>query len=127
VEHALARLVEAALVAGLASSGVDVRCIGLGPTPMLYFAVHHLGADGGIQAQTTIPAANLCLRMTGNTTANNFILDNRSTANPASFRIEGASQVAFEAANTATGGNFNYLLNPAAVSFVPVGTCGFVP
>jgi len=39
---------EAALVAGLAASGVDVRCIGLGPTPMLYFAAHHLGADGGM-------------------------------------------------------------------------------
>ena len=23
--------------------------IGVGPTPMLYFAVHHLGTDGGIQ------------------------------------------------------------------------------
>jgi adhesin HecA-like repeat protein len=87
-------------------------------------------ADGGIQAQTTIPTANLCLRMTGNTTASNFILDNRSTALPANFRIEGgalASQAGFEAANTATGGVFTYLLNPAAVSFVPVGTCGFAP
>jgi phosphomannomutase/phosphoglucomutase len=28
---------------------VHVQDIGVGPTPMLYFAVHHLGTDGGIQ------------------------------------------------------------------------------
>ena len=28
---------------------LEVLLIGLGPTPMLYFAVHQLGADGGIQ------------------------------------------------------------------------------
>ena len=39
---------EAALVEGLASTGLDVHRIGLGPTPMLYFAVYHLEADGGI-------------------------------------------------------------------------------
>ena len=39
---------EAALVEGLAATGVDVYRIGLGPTPMLYFAAHHLGADGGM-------------------------------------------------------------------------------
>ncbi|MEZ5857747.1 MAG: phosphomannomutase, partial [Geminicoccaceae bacterium] len=39
----------AALVEGLAAAGVDVVDIGMGPTPMLYFAVHHLGTDGGIQ------------------------------------------------------------------------------
>ena len=38
-----------ALIRGLTSAGADVHTIGLGPTPMLYFAVHHLGADGGIQ------------------------------------------------------------------------------
>jgi len=38
-----------ALIRGLTSAGVDVHAIGLGPTPMLYFAVHHLEADGGIQ------------------------------------------------------------------------------
>lgn len=38
-----------ALINGLTSAGVDVQTIGLGPTPMLYFAVHHLEADGGIQ------------------------------------------------------------------------------
>ncbi|RZF65313.1 phosphomannomutase/phosphoglucomutase [Sphingomonas populi] len=40
---------EAALVAGLTASGVDVVRIGLGPTPMLYYAEAHLGVDGGIQ------------------------------------------------------------------------------
>ena len=39
---------EAALTDGLTASGLDVVRIGLGPSPMLYFAVHHLDADGGI-------------------------------------------------------------------------------
>ena len=39
----------AALVDGLTQSGADVLDIGLGPTPMLYFAVHELGADAGVQ------------------------------------------------------------------------------
>jgi phosphomannomutase len=41
-------LAEAA-IKGLCASGVDVQWIGRGPTPMLYFAVHHLDADGGVQ------------------------------------------------------------------------------
>lgn len=40
---------EAALVEGLSDTGLHVLRIGLGPTPMLYFAVHHLEADGGVQ------------------------------------------------------------------------------
>ncbi len=39
---------EAALVRGLASVGLEVRRIGCGPSPMLYFATRHLGADGGV-------------------------------------------------------------------------------
>jgi phosphomannomutase len=39
----------AALGAGIRASGVDVLNIGLGPTPMLYFAVHQLAVDGGVQ------------------------------------------------------------------------------
>ncbi len=39
---------EAALVRGLMESGADVHQIGLGPTPMLYFAVKHLGLDAGV-------------------------------------------------------------------------------
>jgi phosphomannomutase len=38
-----------ALGEGLRAGGSDVLWIGRGPTPMLYFAVHHLNADGGIQ------------------------------------------------------------------------------
>ncbi len=38
-----------ALARGLCAGGANVHWIGLGPTPMLYFAVHHLKADGGIQ------------------------------------------------------------------------------
>jgi phosphomannomutase len=33
---------------GLRAARVDVTDVGLGPTPMLYFAVHALGADGGV-------------------------------------------------------------------------------
>ena len=36
------------LVKGLLSTGVDVENIGIGPTPMLYFAVKDHKADGGI-------------------------------------------------------------------------------
>ena len=39
---------EAALVRGLEDTGCEALRIGLGPTPMLYFAVHHLDADGGV-------------------------------------------------------------------------------
>jgi len=36
------------LIAGLLSTGCDVENVGLGPTPMLYFAVKDRKADGGI-------------------------------------------------------------------------------
>lgn len=36
------------LIQGLIESGVNVVNIGLGPTPLLYFSVFHLNADGGI-------------------------------------------------------------------------------
>jgi phosphomannomutase len=39
---------EAALVEGLAEGGIDVMRVGLGPTPMLYFAAATLGVDGGL-------------------------------------------------------------------------------
>jgi phosphomannomutase len=39
---------EAALVAGLGAGGIDALRIGLGPTPMLYFAVNTLEVDGGV-------------------------------------------------------------------------------
>jgi phosphomannomutase len=37
-----------ALVGGLLSCGLDVRQVGMGPTPMLSFAIKHLPADGGV-------------------------------------------------------------------------------
>ena len=40
---------EAALVDGLTKGGLDVVRIGMGPSPMLYFATATLGVDGGIQ------------------------------------------------------------------------------
>ncbi|MEA1072738.1 phosphoglucomutase/phosphomannomutase PgmG [Sphingomonas sp. LY160] len=40
---------EAALIQGLTEGGLDVVKIGMGPSPMLYFAVATLDVDGGIQ------------------------------------------------------------------------------
>lgn len=113
-------------VAAIDRSGIQVNASGtLAASVTGNTVVNAAPADGGIQAQTTVLAGSLCLRMAGNTTANNFILDNRTTGNlPANFRIEGPLQTNFEAANT---GTFTYLVNVAAVSFVPVGTCGFAP
>jgi len=42
-------MLEAALIDGLTSSGVNVVLVGMGPSPMLYFATHYLDVDGGIQ------------------------------------------------------------------------------
>jgi len=39
---------EKSLVDGLVSTGLQVKRIGLGPTPMMYFSVVDLGADAGI-------------------------------------------------------------------------------
>lgn len=37
-----------ALMKGIASTGVDVLNVGLGPTPMLYYSVFELDTDGGV-------------------------------------------------------------------------------
>lgn len=37
-----------AVAEGLTACGLDAELIGLGPSPMLYFAVHRFGFDGGI-------------------------------------------------------------------------------
>ena len=37
-----------ALTGGLRDLGIAVRSIGIGPTPILYFAAHHLGTDGAV-------------------------------------------------------------------------------
>src|SRR5438034_5999617 len=42
-------MLEAALVRGLTEGGIDVMLIGMGPSPMLYFATHYLDVDGGLQ------------------------------------------------------------------------------
>ena len=39
---------ETALSEGMVSAGAHVVRVGRGPTPMLYFGVHHLEADGGV-------------------------------------------------------------------------------
>jgi len=38
----------AAMVEGLTGTGLSVKRVGLGPTPMLYFAMKHAGADAGV-------------------------------------------------------------------------------
>jgi len=38
----------AALTRGLTAGGAEVIDVGVGPTPMMYFGVHHLKADGGV-------------------------------------------------------------------------------
>ena len=43
------RMLRDALVAGLTGAGVDVVDIGVVPTPLLYWSLHHLGVAGGIQ------------------------------------------------------------------------------
>jgi phosphomannomutase len=46
--RASSEALEAALVQGLNQAGIDAVRIGLGPTPMLYYAVHELACAGGI-------------------------------------------------------------------------------
>jgi phosphomannomutase len=42
-------MLEAALVRGLTEGGMNVLQVGMGPSPMLYFATHYLDVEGGIQ------------------------------------------------------------------------------
>lgn len=42
-------MLEDALVRGLTEGGLDVVRVGMGPSPLLYFATFHLEVDGGIQ------------------------------------------------------------------------------
>jgi phosphomannomutase len=42
-------MLEAELIRGLTESGINVVQVGMGPSPMLYFATHYLDVDGGIQ------------------------------------------------------------------------------
>jgi len=42
-------MLQAALIRGLREGGVDVTQVGMGPSPMLYFATHFLDVDGVIQ------------------------------------------------------------------------------
>jgi phosphomannomutase len=41
-------MLEAELIRGLTEGGMNVVQIGMGPSPMLYFATHYLDVDGGI-------------------------------------------------------------------------------
>lgn len=38
-----------ALLAGIIAAGIDVVDVGVVPSPLLYFAVHHLGLGGGVE------------------------------------------------------------------------------
>jgi phosphomannomutase len=42
-------MLEAGLMRGLTESGINVMQVGMGPSPMLYFATYYLDVDGGIQ------------------------------------------------------------------------------
>src|SRR4051795_4012712 len=42
-------MLEAELIRGLTEGGINVTQVGMGPSPMLYFATHYLDVDGGIQ------------------------------------------------------------------------------
>jgi phosphomannomutase len=42
-------MLEAALIHGLTEGGINVMQIGMGPSPMLYFATYYLDVDGGLQ------------------------------------------------------------------------------
>jgi phosphomannomutase len=42
-------MLEAELIRGLTDGGMNVMQIGMGPSPMLYFATYYLDVDGGIQ------------------------------------------------------------------------------
>ena len=42
-------MLEAELIRGLTDSGINVMQVGMGPSPMLYFATYYLDVDGGIQ------------------------------------------------------------------------------
>jgi phosphomannomutase len=51
-------MLEAALVRGLTEGGIDVVGIGMGPSPMLYFATYYLDVDGGVQVTGSHNPAN---------------------------------------------------------------------
>ena len=51
-------MLEEALVKGLNASGIDAVCIGMGPTPMLYYAEAVLEVDGGIEITGSHNPAN---------------------------------------------------------------------
>ena len=56
--RASSEMLQAALVRGLTETAVDVVCVGLGPTPMLYFAEAELEVDGGIMITGSHNPAN---------------------------------------------------------------------
>lgn len=49
---------EKAILKGLLSTGLNVVCIGLGPSPMLYYSVYELDTDGGIMITGSHNPAN---------------------------------------------------------------------
>jgi len=51
-------MLETELIRGLTTSGLNVVQIGMGPSPMLYFATHYLDVDGGIQVTGSHNPAN---------------------------------------------------------------------
>ena len=86
---------EAALVQGLVASGIDVVRIGLGPTPLLYFAEATLDVDGGIQVTGSHnPAQDNGFKL---------VLQHRSFFGAAIQRLAARAAVGDWAAGTGTG------------------------
>ena len=52
------------LIAGLTASGCHVTDIGVCPTPVLYFSIHHLGQEGGVMATASFACLPYFLNMT---------------------------------------------------------------
>ncbi|MEN8236948.1 MAG: phosphomannomutase/phosphoglucomutase [Pseudomonadota bacterium] len=46
------------VIQGLSEGGLDVICVGLGPTPLTYFAMHHLKADAALMVTGSHNPAN---------------------------------------------------------------------
>jgi phosphomannomutase/phosphoglucomutase len=78
-----------ALTAGLVETGMQVVDIGIGPTPLLYFAVHQLDLEGGIQitGSHNPPAENGFKMMVGKASLyGEDIMELRTTMESRSFR-----------------------------------------
>ena len=81
---------------GLLATGMQILDIGIGPTPLLYFAVHDLDLDGGVQitGSHNPPDDNGFKMMVGKGSLYGTDIDElRRVAEDESFRLEGGGAV----------------------------------